>query len=139
MTPYPTRNCFAFANRLCWKLVFPPKIGEYCYNYGCPVSNTRTSLDKADPQAKEVLRYQDAVSIGFKRIQARPIISTKLFCELASVIKQSDMQVRKLPGTRIVNSATGKVIYSPPEGEAAICGKLRNLESSFMVTTAYIH
>lgn len=87
------------------------------------------SLDKASPQSKEVLRYQDAALAGFERIQTRPILSTSLFSEIASIIKQCDMRVRKLPGTKIVNPGTGQVIYTPPEGEAVIRDKLQNLEA----------
>jgi len=90
------------------------------------------SLDKADPRSKEVLRYHDAIAVGFKKIRARPLLTTSLFCELASIIKQTDMQVRKMPGTKIINSASNETIYTPPDGESLIREKLRNLET-------YIH
>jgi Fic family protein len=86
------------------------------------------SLDQAEPQAKEVLRYQDALSIGFKEIQKRPILSTNLFCQIASIIKQSEMQIRKVPGTKIVNPRNDETVYTPPEGEMVIRDKLQNLE-----------
>ena len=30
------------------------------------------------------------------------------------------MRVRRVPGTKLANAATGEVIYTPPEGEALI-------------------
>lgn len=42
------------------------------------------------------------------------------------------MQVRKVPGTTIVNAATGETIYTPPEGEALLRDLLGNWE-------AYVH
>jgi Fic family protein len=44
------------------------------------------------------------------------------------VIKQIDYGIRKVPGTRIVNSL-GESIYTPPEGEELILKKLKNLET----------
>ncbi|MDR3614462.1 MAG: Fic family protein [Candidatus Obscuribacterales bacterium] len=85
------------------------------------------SVNKADPSAKEVLRYQDALAIGFKAIEQSPILSTNLFTQIVSAIKQQDMQVRKLTGTKIVNSQA-EIVYTPPEGESVIRNKLANLE-----------
>jgi Fic family protein len=87
------------------------------------------TFDKATPQAKEVLRYQEAISTGFDMVKSRAVLSTSLFCELATIIKQCEMPVRKLPGTKIVDmSKDEEVIYTPPEGEHIIRDKLKNLE-----------
>lgn len=85
------------------------------------------SIDKADPPTKEVLRYQDALWAGFRAIQEQPILTTNVFCRLASLIKQRDMEVRSLPGTKVV-TGQGEVIYTPPEGADRIKAKLTNLE-----------
>lgn len=85
------------------------------------------SVDKANPSAKEVLRYQEAIGLGYEAIQKRPVLGTNLFAEIASAIKLQEMQIRKMPGTKIVNS-TNDVIYTPPEGESVIRAKLENLE-----------
>ena len=54
-----------------------------------------------------------------------------MFIELVAIIKNKDIGIRRVPGTKIGNS-NGEVIYTPPEGEATIREKLANLEQ-------YIH
>jgi Fic family protein len=85
------------------------------------------SLDKTSPATKEVLQYQEALQVGFRELEQKPFLTTSLFCNLASHIKQSDMNVRSMPGTRI-EAGQGNIIYTPPEGEAVIRDKLKNLE-----------
>ncbi|EGV16279.1 Fic family protein, partial [Thiocapsa marina] len=75
---------------------------------------------------KEVLRYREAVWHGFRALGQRPL-ATNLFIEIAGIIKESDLGIRRVPGTKIANSR-GEVIYTPPEGEAVIRDKLANLE-----------
>ena len=81
----------------------------------------------ASAEAKEVLRYREALNHGFREIKERPL-STGLFIEIAQLIKQTDFSVRRVPGTRIANSQ-GQTIYTPPEGESVIRDKLRELEN----------
>jgi Fic family protein len=85
------------------------------------------SITATDVATKEVLRYYEAMNTAMHHLQKRAILSTNLFCEIASKIKQSDMAIRKLPGTRIVSGA-GRTIYTPPEGEEVIRLKLANFE-----------
>ena len=80
----------------------------------------------ASAEAKEVLRYRQALNHGFRQIKSRPL-ATGLFIEIAQIIKQTDFSVRRTPGTRIANSR-GQTIYTPPEGEAVIRDKLAELE-----------
>ncbi|WP_434130692.1 Fic family protein [Methylocaldum sp. GT1BB] len=79
-----------------------------------------------DPHTKEVLRYREALWHGYQALKQRPL-ATNLFIEIAGIIKQSDIGIRRVPGTKIANSL-GEVIYTPPEGEAVIRDKLANLE-----------
>lgn len=82
------------------------------------------SLTK-DPQAKEILRYRQALWHGLEVLKSKPL-STNLFIEIVSIIKESKMSVRKVPGTKIASQ--NEVIYIPPEGESIIRDKLSNLE-----------
>lgn len=86
---------------------------------------------KYDPQTKEVLRYREALWSGFNQLEGRPL-STKLFIDIVQTIKQNESGIRRSPGTVIANPNTGKIIYTPPNGEAAIRNLLENLEQ-------YIH
>ncbi|MFZ4625820.1 MAG: Fic family protein, partial [Rhodoferax sp.] len=81
----------------------------------------------ASAEAKEVLRYRQALNHGFRQIKTRPL-ATGLFVEIAQLIKEMQFDVRRMPGTRIANSK-GATIYTPPEGEAVIRDKLRELEN----------
>lgn len=80
----------------------------------------------ATPEAKEVLRYREALWHGFKALKKRHL-SSRLFVEIVRVIRQTGIDVRKVPGTRIANES-GEVVYTPPEGESLIRDKLANLE-----------
>ena len=51
-----------------------------------------------------------------------------MFIEVAQLIKQADVSVRRTTGTRIANSR-GETIYTSSEGEAVIRDKLRDLEN----------
>ena len=105
----------------------------------------------ASAEANEVLRYRQALNLGFRQIKelrsdtnrpedglsptegpqhagsGRPL-ATGLFIEIAQIIKQTDFSVRRTPGTRVANGR-GETIYTPPEGEAVIRDKLRDLEN----------
>ena len=89
----------------------------------------KAASDEAQPasaEAKEVLRYRQALNHGFRQIASRPL-ATGLFIEIAQIIKQTEFGVRRTPGTRIANSRH-ETIYTPPEGEAVIRDKLSDLE-----------
>lgn len=83
--------------------------------------------EQVDPQTKEVLNYREAVWHGFNALKKRPVFSTNLWVALVSIIKQNTGGIRRTPGTR-VGTASGRTVYTPPEGEAVIRGKLKNLE-----------
>ena len=80
-----------------------------------------------DPQSKEVLRYREALWFGLNAIKKRPL-STNLFADIVAIIRDVDVGIRKVPGTKIASSKTDEPIYTPPEGEAIIREKLANLE-----------
>lgn len=81
-----------------------------------------------DPATKEVLRYREALWKGHNILKNRPVLSTNLFIELVQTIKEHSGGIRRMPGTAVANAATGVVVYTPPEGEAIIRDKLKNLE-----------
>jgi Fic family protein len=83
---------------------------------------------QVDPATKEVLRYREALWEGYQALKKRPVLSTNLFITIVQTIKKNQAGIRSTPGTTISNSATGEVIYTPPEGEAVIREKLKNLE-----------
>jgi Fic family protein len=87
---------------------------------------------KIDPATKEVLRYREALWLGFNALQKRPLLTTNLFIRIVQTIRGNQAGIRNTPGTKIANAATGEVVFTPPEGVALIREKLKNLEE-------YIH
>jgi Fic family protein len=81
----------------------------------------------ANAATKEALRYRTALHRGFKSLKERPV-STATAERVCSIIKDRNMQVRRVPGTALANDKTGEIIYTPPVGEALIRNKLANWE-----------
>jgi Fic family protein len=84
--------------------------------------------DQADPATREALRYRRALLEGVAELQTRPL-STRTAEIVCTQIKGVEMSVRKVPGTQFINTATGAVIYTPPDGEDRIRRLLANWES----------
>lgn len=82
---------------------------------------------RADPATKEALRYRTALHRGFEMLRRRPV-STAMAVEICRTIKGVGLDIRTTPGTTLVNDATDEVIYTPPEGEYVLRGKLANWE-----------
>lgn len=82
-----------------------------------------------DPAIKEVLRYREALWDGFTNLGTNNLLTTNTFIHLVQAIKQNSAGIRKTTGTHLSNDRTGKIIYTPPEGESIIRDKLRNLEN----------
>lgn len=81
----------------------------------------------ADPATKEALNYRAALREGFESLAQRPL-GTGTAVRVCSRLKNRDMDVRRVPGTALKNAATGEVVYTPPQGEALLRGKLANWE-----------
>ena len=81
----------------------------------------------ADPATKEALRYRRALGEGFQALKGHPL-TTRTAEQICSLIKGVDMSVRRVPGTKLENNATGEIIYTPPEGEDRLRDILANWE-----------
>jgi Fic family protein len=82
---------------------------------------------------KEVLSYAKALWHGFTALQAGRPISTRLIEEIGAIVKPQAGGIRRVPGTKIANSAR-ETVYTPPEGESVIRDKLGNLEAFWYST-----
>ena len=101
------------------------------------IENIVTTTDKlfqyaqwehqADPATKEALRYRSALHKGFQSLKDRPLC-TATAVEICCTLKGVDMDIRKTPGTQLINDKTGEVIYTPPEGEGTLRDLLANWE-----------
>ena len=86
------------------------------------------SSDHADPATKEALRYRGALYWGVQSLQERPLC-TATAVEVCRQIKGVQLDIRRTPGTQLVNDRTGEVVYTPPQGETVLRGLLANWEN----------
>jgi len=82
-------------------------------------------------EVKETLRYRTALYQGINALKKRPI-SISIICEICSIIREIDVNIRNLPGISLINDLTKEKIYTPPEGEVL----LRMLLSNWQI---YLH
>ncbi len=82
---------------------------------------------RADPATREALRYRSALLEGFRALDRHPL-NTRTAVQICTRIKGVDMQVRRGPGTALINDKTGAVIYTPPAGDDLLRTKLANWE-----------
>lgn len=80
-----------------------------------------------DRATKEAIRYRTALYAGLASLRSRPL-TTNTAVEICSLLKDQQMEIRKVPGTTLQNNVTGDVIYTPPEGEARLRDMLSNWE-----------
>jgi Fic family protein len=83
--------------------------------------------DQADPATKEALRYRTALRQGFHSLAEKPLC-TSTAVEICRTLKGVAMDIRRTPGTQLVNDRTGEVIYTPPEDENILRDLLANWE-----------
>lgn len=81
----------------------------------------------ADPATKEALRYRTALRRGVESLQRRPL-ATATAVEVCQTLLGLRIDIRRVPGTALVHQATGRTVYTPPEGEARLRSLLANWE-----------
>ncbi len=87
-----------------------------------------SEISATDPATKEVLRYRHALWHGFNELMEHGLLTTNLFVNVCQVLRDTTDGIRRTPGTKLGNPATGQTVYTPPEGEEVIREKLKNLE-----------
>jgi Fic family protein len=81
----------------------------------------------ADPATKEALRYRTALRRGVELLEKKPLV-TATAVEVCRTLLGVNLDVRRVPGTALMNEGTGEVVYTPPEGEALLRTLLANWE-----------
>lgn len=71
------------------------------------------------PQAKEALRYREALHHGFDSLRVRPV-TTRTALDVCTRLQGKPARIRNTPGTYIGGSRSGTRVYTPPEGETVI-------------------
>lgn len=87
--------------------------------------NSSYSMSSA---TKETLQYRQALYQGYRLLKERSL-STSLLCHICSTIRLVETNIRKLPGTALINDFTGEKIYTPPNGEDRLRELLTNWQN----------
>lgn len=77
-----------------------------------------------DPMTKEVHRYGAAIRHGWK---SQKPLCPNVMEQICSIIRDKPVGVRKVPGTALLQPNTGKIVYTPPDGEKLLRDLLDNL------------
>ena len=88
-----------------------------------------SSSSFASPAAKEVHAYSKALKKGFELVQKKGLLTNSIILEIQQEIEHNKAGFRKLPGTKLLNQKTGKVVYEPPQDYDSIVMLMSNLES----------
>ena len=81
----------------------------------------------ANPAAKEVLRYRQALRVGFEQVRTSGLLTANHIIDIQGELERNNAGFRKLPGTALKDGA-GKTVYSPPQDPAEIIELMRGLE-----------
>ncbi len=79
--------------------------------------------------AKEVNSYAEALKTGFQKIRKQKILKSSHILEIQEILEQNDAGYRKLPGTSLINDATGETVYTPPQDYDSVVNLMNNLIS----------
>lgn len=86
-------------------------------------SDTYISLE-----AKEIHDYAKALKRGFELVQSTELLTINTILEIQVLIENNKAGFRKLPGTKLLNEATGETVYEPPQDYDTIVNLMGNLE-----------
>ena len=81
----------------------------------------------ANPAAKEVLRYRQALRVGFEQVRSSGLLTVRHILEIQSELELNNAGFRKLPGTAL-KDGSGKTIYTPPQNPDEIVALMSDLE-----------
>jgi Fic family protein len=79
-------------------------------------------------EAKEVQSYNEAMKRGFELCANTGLITNKTILQIQEILEGNSAGFRKLPGTALRNSATGEIVYTPPQDPEEIIKLMTNLE-----------
>ncbi len=76
--------------------------------------------------AKEVLRYRQALRVGFDAVSATGLLTINYILQIQQELERNDAGFRKVPGTVLKDNA-GRTVYTPPDPDH-ISGLMSDLE-----------
>jgi len=81
----------------------------------------------ANPAAKEVLRYRQALRLGFEQVRATGLITSSHLIGIQAELERNNAGFRKLPGTAL-KDGRGETVYTPPQSHDEIVALMTDLE-----------
>ena len=84
--------------------------------------------DEVSPQAKEVKHYAEALTAGFELLRKGDLLTVNNICAIQRILERNNAGLRTQAGTTLKNSATGEVVYTPPQDHDMIVRLMSNLE-----------
>ncbi|MDP1672732.1 MAG: Fic family protein [Burkholderiales bacterium] len=81
----------------------------------------------ANPAAKEVLRYRQALRIGLEAVQQSGLLTVRQMIAIQTALERNSAGLRKLPGTALKDGA-GRTVYTPPKDYDTIVALMSDLE-----------
>ena len=81
----------------------------------------------ANPAAKEVLRYRQALRLGFDQVRQTGLLTANHIIAIQCELERNNAGFRKLPGTALKNGS-GETVYTPPQEPAEIVALMSDLE-----------
>ncbi len=81
----------------------------------------------ANPAAKEVLRYRQALRIGLEAVQQSGLLTVRHMIDIQTALERNSAGLRKLPGTALKDGA-GRTVYTPPQDYDTIVALMSDLE-----------
>ena len=86
-----------------------------------------SSGSSVGPAAKEVLRYRQALQVGFKGVVENELLTTRQILEIQATLEQNNAGFRKVPGT-VLKDGAGQTVYTPPQNPDEIEAAMSDLE-----------
>jgi Fic family protein len=81
----------------------------------------------ANPAAKEVLRYRQALRFGFDQVRASGLLTANHIVGIQGELERNNAGFRKLPGTAL-KDGSGLTVYTPPQNPTEIVALMSALE-----------
>lgn len=88
------------------------------------------------PAAKEVLRYRQALRVGYDRVSGAGMITNNILLQIQSVLELNSAGFRRTPGTTLRDGA-GNLVYTPPQDPQEIVRLMGDLERFLNDDPAY--
>jgi Fic family protein len=105
-------------------------------------TNDELFRDEAFPErstnaaAKEVLRYRQALWVGFEAVHQTRLLTTNHILAIQAALERNDAGLRRGPGTTLQDGA-GRVVYVPPQHPDEIVKLMRDLDRFINVEALY--